>query len=144
MALVGGLGFLACWWYFQNQVDIFSGIATTTNAALFYPAISIACTALTGAFIRYGESPGGRVARMVYLTSLTSYSLYLLHLQIFVYLSPRAESPGSAWLWFAVALSAMILAGSVLYVLVEKPFMKLRRRFDPADTVSTHLQAQPP
>jgi peptidoglycan/LPS O-acetylase OafA/YrhL len=142
MTAVGVTGFVGCWWYFQRHIDIFTGVATVSNAAGFYPAISVASTALTASFIRFRNFPGGIPARLVYLTSLTSYSLYLVHLQIFDYLAERAQSAVLAWWWFLVAVVVMIAAGTTLYRLVEKPFMAMRRRFDPGEAVSTHFRRQ--
>ena len=49
-------------------------------------------------------------------------------------------TPALAWWWFLAAVLIMIAAGAMLYRLVERPFMVMRRRFDPGESVSTHFR----
>ncbi len=142
MGLMGLAGFAWCWWYFNSRIDIFSATASAANSTVFYPLITLACVGVIAFFLRFRHSPGSKFSKLVYLTSLTSYSLYLLHLQIFVYFAAKPESLAGSWGWFVVALVSMILAGAALYRLVERPFMNMRKRFDPRESVSPHFATQ--
>ena len=141
--LLGGLGlagFLWCWWYFNTQLEFFSATAGLVNSVVFYPLVTLACVGIIAFFIRFRRSPGSRFSRLVYLTSLTSYSLYLLHLQIFIFFEARVDSLTTAWAWYFAALAAMILGGATLYRLVELPFINMRHRFDPRESISPHFE----
>lgn len=137
-------GFLFCWWYFNTHIDIFSTRANLANSAFLYPLISIVCLTVIAYSVRFSRSKGGWFPRFITQVSLTSYSLYLVHLQIFTWLAKQVDSVLSAWLWFTVALLVLAVTGGALYRWVEKPFMKLRSRFDPKDSVSPHLEGASP
>lgn len=60
-----------------------------------------------------------------------AYSLYLTHKEIghldYVYL-PRLFSAGTPWTNFAVLFATSFLAAGLLYLAVERPFLRLRER----------------
>jgi peptidoglycan/LPS O-acetylase OafA/YrhL len=76
--------------------------------------------------------------------ALWSYALYLVHKQVSV-LAARAlleAGYGPAHpLTIALALAASVLAGWLLYRLVETPFMRLRERFVPGNGAGRPLPA---
>jgi peptidoglycan/LPS O-acetylase OafA/YrhL len=65
------------------------------------------------------------------LPATLAYSLYLTHKEIghldYVYL-PRLVSPGTPWTNFAVLFATSFLAACLLYLAVERPFLRLRER----------------
>jgi len=132
-------GFIFCWWYFNSYIDVFSTRADRANAAFFYPLVSMVSLAAVAFSVRFSRRPGGWFTRAITLVSLTSYSMYLVHLPIYNWLSPRVDSVLGAWLWFGVALLVLGVVAGSLYKWVEQPFMKLRSRFDPKEAVSPHL-----
>lgn len=132
-------GFLGCWWYFNNYIDVFSTRSNLVNAAVFYPLVSVVSLATVAFAVRYSRNPGGLFTRFITRVSLISYSLYLVHLPIYEWLSKNVESVLGAYLWFALALLVLAVVGGAMYRWVETPFMNLRSRFDPADSVSPHL-----
>lgn len=137
-------GFVFCWWYFNSYIDVFSTRANLANSVFFYPLVSIVSLAVVAFSVRFSRRPDGLFTRFITLVSLTSYSLYLVHLPIYGWLSKQVESVLGAWLWFGVALLVLSVTAGSLYRWVEKPFMKLRTRFDPKDSVSPHLAETAP
>lgn len=65
------------------------------------------------------------------LPATLAYSLYLTHKEIghldSVYLG-RFLSPGPSWLNFAIFFATSFLAAALLYLLVERPFLKWREK----------------
>jgi peptidoglycan/LPS O-acetylase OafA/YrhL len=106
-----------------------------------YPLLGLAFSLLLLA----GLSPGGLLARMrvpgAEAIAVWSYAIYLTHKQLCIILANKLawnfdigpEEP----LGMAILLAASVLAGFLLYLVVETPFMKLRQRFVPGN------QAQP-
>jgi peptidoglycan/LPS O-acetylase OafA/YrhL len=106
-----------------------------------YPLLGLAFCLLLLA----GLSPGGLLARMrvpgAEAIAVWSYAIYLTHKQLCIILANKLawnfdigpEEP----LGMAILLAASVLAGFLLYLVVETPFMKLRQRFVPGN------QAQP-
>lgn len=137
-------GFLYCWWYFNTYIDVFSTRSDMGNSAFFYPLVSIVSLTVIAFSVRFSAYPGGWLARFLTVVSLISYSLYLVHLPIYDWLSKNVDSVLNAWLWFAIALLVLGIVAGALYHGVEKPFMKLRNRFDPGDSVSPHLKGLTP
>lgn len=103
-----------------------------------YPLLGIAFSMLLLA----GLSPGGLLARTripgAGSIAVWSYAIYLTHKQLCIVLAHTLawdydigpEEP----LGIALLIAASVVAGDLLYLLVETPFMKIRRRlYDDAD-----------
>jgi peptidoglycan/LPS O-acetylase OafA/YrhL len=109
-----------------------------------YPLLALGCTLLILAALAPG-SPLHRVrvpgARSL---ALWSYAIYLIHKQVAVLAArPLGEAgygPGHP-LTIAVALALSVLAGWLLYRLVETPFMRLRARWVPGNGASPQVRA---
>ena len=82
-----------------------------------------------------GVALGGGVSRALFANPVSlaigtiSYSLYLWHLPIVMWLQPA--NLGYAR-FFAVAIALTLAASAASYFLVERPFLRIRRRSDPA------------
>jgi len=119
---------LALRWFLADHY----GLWTTVFG---YPLLALGCALLILAALAPG-SPLHRV-RVPGAGSLAlwSYAIYLVHKQVAILAArPLIEAgygPGHP-LTIAVALSLSVLAGWLLYRLVETPFMRLRARWVPA------------
>jgi peptidoglycan/LPS O-acetylase OafA/YrhL len=109
-----------------------------------YPLLALGCALLILAALA-PDSPlhrvrvpgAGRVA-------LWSYAIYLVHKQVCILAArPLAEAGYGPRhpLTIAVALALSVLAGWLLYRLVETPFMRLRTRYVPGNGVAPRLPA---
>jgi len=74
--------------------------------------------------------------------ALWSYAVYLVHKPVFMALRPALESRGidpAAPLTVAAVMAAGVFGGWLLYRLVETPFMRLRARWYPAQSLRASL-----
>jgi len=112
--------------------DRYGAIATV----LGYPLLALGCSLLILAAL----APGSLLHRVrvpgAASLALWSYALYLVHKQVCVMVAARLAPAGYGagdWRTIALSLAASLLAGWLLYRLVETPFMALRTRWVPAD-----------
>jgi peptidoglycan/LPS O-acetylase OafA/YrhL len=109
-----------------------------------YPLLALGCALLILAALA-PDSPLHRI-RVPGAGSLAlwSYAIYLIHKQVAVLAArPLGEAgygPGHP-LTIAVALALSVLAGWLLYRLVETPFMRLRARWVPGNGASPQVRA---
>lgn len=97
-----------------------------------YPLLALGC----GLLVLAALSPGSilhalRVPGATRL-ALWSYAIYLTHKQLCLMLKPALAARGieaASGAGIALMLAASLLAGWLLYALVETPFMALRRRY---------------
>jgi peptidoglycan/LPS O-acetylase OafA/YrhL len=90
-----------------------------------FPLTSLAAALLLPALDGWTISTCGRVARVVVNVSLWSYSLYLIHLLVFAFLSQWSSTVGPAWCAVALVFLSVLLAAMV-YRFYERPIMNLR------------------
>lgn len=95
--------------------------------ALFYPLMGIASAFLITLMFVWEPLPPRKIAVFFSFTSVTSYSCYLWHLMLVdqARIHLTSLNPYFAALIFIVA---SILVGGISYILIEKPFLKLRDR----------------
>lgn len=77
--------------------------------------------------------------------ALWSYAIYLTHKQLCVLLRAPLQEQGwgpESWQALAIMGGASLLAGWLLYRLVETPFMKLRDRYVPSNYASSSQSRQ--
>jgi peptidoglycan/LPS O-acetylase OafA/YrhL len=131
--LLGG-GLLACAlalrWFLADHY----GLWTTVFG---FPLLALGCALLILAALA-PDSPLHRV-RVPGASSLArwSYAVYLVHKQVSILVGQALGKAGYAsghLLTIAAALAASLLAGWLLYRLVETPFMRLRERYVPSMT----------
>lgn len=70
--------------------------------------------------------------------ALWSYAIYLTHKQLCILLKPELAEAGiraGSWQAVGILVLASVLAGWLLYLLVETPFMTLRQRWVPSNYV---------
>jgi peptidoglycan/LPS O-acetylase OafA/YrhL len=126
-SLAGGIvaTALALRWFWLDHY----GHATTLFG---YPLLALGC----GLLVLAALSPGSilytlRVPGATQL-ALWSYAIYLTHKQLCLMLKPVLAARGieaTSGAGIALMLAASLLAGWLLYALVEAPFMALRRRY---------------
>jgi peptidoglycan/LPS O-acetylase OafA/YrhL len=109
-----------------------------------YPLLALGCALLILAALA-PDSPLHRV-RVPCAGSLAlwSYAIYLVHKQVSILAARPLGEAGYGPehpLTIAVALASSVLAGWLLYRLVETPFMRLRARWVPRNAAAPQLQA---
>lgn len=124
------------------------GLAGTYNMSLFAPEGNVfikglgfslvdACFAVSLSFldvnvtVRARLQPSTIAGRVCLYGSRYAYSLYLVHLSVFVFFLQRMGdvSPLLGTVWYLAALGASVAVAVLLYHTVEKPFMDMRSRF---------------
>jgi peptidoglycan/LPS O-acetylase OafA/YrhL len=131
--LAAGAALLALSWYLL--LDDHYGYAMTVFGypllALSYAMLLLAALS-PGALLQKARVPGAASI------ALWSYAIYLTHKQLCILLNaelqPLGMGPGS-WQAVAIMCAASVLAGWLLHLLVETPFMKLRDRYVPGNLV---------
>jgi len=103
---------------------------------LGYPALAASVALLLVAAM----SPGSMLYRLripgAASLALWSYAIYLLHKQLCILLKPLLQAQGlgpDGWQAMLLMALASVLTGSLLYALVETPFMRLRQRYVPSN-----------
>jgi peptidoglycan/LPS O-acetylase OafA/YrhL len=128
---------LACWLFLDDHF----GFAVTVFG---YPLIALGFSMLIVAAV--GERSLLRTLRVPGASSLAlwSYAVYLTHKQVCVMLANQLRAHGvdvEAPLAIVGMLLASLLAGWLLYRLVETPFMALRERYVPSNARQLALSA---
>jgi peptidoglycan/LPS O-acetylase OafA/YrhL len=136
---VGGAAVAACaaWLFLHDHY----GFGVTVFG---YPLLALGCSMLIVAAV--GEGSLLRTVRVPGAGSLAlwSYAIYLTHKQVCALVAGRLREAGfnvESPLSIAVMFAASVLAGWLLYRLVETPFMALRDRYVPARTARAPLPA---
>jgi peptidoglycan/LPS O-acetylase OafA/YrhL len=129
--LAGGAALLAATWYLLLE-DHYGHAMTVFGYPLLALAFSMLLLAALspGALLQKAKVPGASSI------ALWSYAIYLTHKQLCILLSAELQALGiGADTWPAIALlsAASVLAGWLLFLLVETPFMKLRERWVPGN-----------
>ncbi|HZZ67396.1 MAG TPA: acyltransferase [Phenylobacterium sp.] len=112
---------------------IFSGPRGLVPTVFGYPLVSIGMTALVAA----AAGPTGILGRQAIPGAATiaamAYSLYLTHKQIYhmVHVAVGASLDGRPVLAFLTYAGAAMAGGAILYLAVERPFLRLRERLGP-------------
>ena len=119
-----GAGF---WWLLNDHYGLWPTVAGYPLLALGWALLVLAALA-PGSLLHRVRVPGA--SRL----ALWSYAVYLVHKQVSILaaqpLRAAGYGPGHP-LTIVVALAASLLAGWLLYRLVETPFMRLRARWVP-------------
>jgi peptidoglycan/LPS O-acetylase OafA/YrhL len=128
---------LACWLFLHDHF----GFAVTVFG---YPLIAFGFSMLIVAAV--GENSLLRTLRVPGASSLAlwSYAVYLTHKQVCVMLAQQLRAHGidvEAPLAVVGMLLASLLAGWLLYRLVETPFMALRARYVPSNAPQLAVSA---
>jgi len=135
LAALGIAGVAGTAWFFDDQ------IAQFWPAVFGYPLLAASIALIVAA----GAEPRSLLCRLPVPGAATlaaaAYSLYLSHKMVFqaVKMAGSAHGLGGAELAL-LAFGAAFLAGSALYLAVERPFLQLRERI----TVARHLPVAAP
>jgi peptidoglycan/LPS O-acetylase OafA/YrhL len=117
--------------YMSNRPDEYMSFLGTLAG---YPAVVLGCTALLVAFLGCPM----RLPALQYLGKI-SYGLYVYHMMCLSFTDrylPKAAGATHLCLRLGVALAATVATAAVSYAVLEKPFLKLKRRF-------TYIEARP-
>jgi peptidoglycan/LPS O-acetylase OafA/YrhL len=126
---------LAAWLFLRDHY----GFGVTVFG---YPLLALGFSMLIVAAV--GEGSLLRTVRVPGAASLAlwSYAIYLTHKQVCVLVAARLRELGhdvESPLSIAIMFAASVLAGWLLYRLVETPFMALRERYVPANAARAPL-----
>lgn len=109
-----------------------------------FPLLALGCALLILAAL----APGSPLHRVrvpgASALALWSYAIYLVHKQVSILLGQAMGEAGYGAghpFTIAVALAASVLAGWLLYRLVETPFMRLRERYVPGNRAPAQAAA---
>jgi peptidoglycan/LPS O-acetylase OafA/YrhL len=138
--LAAGVALTAVTWHFLLEDHY--GYAMTVYG---YPLLGLSfCLLLVAAL-----SPGSLLQRWrvpgAASLALWSYAIYLTHKQLCVLLRAPLQEQGwgpESWQALLIMSAASMLAGWLLYRLVETPFMKLRDRYVPSNYASSSRSRQ--
>jgi peptidoglycan/LPS O-acetylase OafA/YrhL len=130
------VGALALRWFLVDQY----GFGTTVFG---YPLLALGCALLILAALA-PDSPLHRIrVPGASHLALWSYAIYLVHKQVGILAAQAMAEAGygpARPLTVAAALAASVLAGWLLYRLVETPFMWLRERYVPGKSAAPENQ----
>ena len=129
--LAAGAALLGLSWYLllENHYSYAMTVFGYPMLALAYSMLLLAALS-PGALLQKAKVPGAASI------ALWSYAIYLTHKQLCILLGaqlqPLGVAPGS-WQAVMILSAVSLLAGWLLYLLVETPFMKLRDRYVPGN-----------
>jgi len=154
-ALVGITTLIGIWfhWYALGSVWVENGQAGSgfrwfVMSILFFPAMSLAIVPIVAWASRLATIPWG-FKRLVYRTSLYSYSMYLGHEFVFYFVHPVlyarvsglfGEFHGLTFIAAGLDLTAVYVFSAAVYHLWEAPMTRLRERFSSSPT-ATHISS---
>lgn len=119
-------GFFGLWWYYNESVNVFGSSPSLIANVLFFSLAPALSAVLIGMMVHFKQYPPQKISRFVYAASITSYSLYIVHFEVFERFVVHVTDIKSAFLYSVLALLISIVLTMLLYYSVEKPFMKLR------------------
>lgn len=124
LLLLGLLGMMASFWIFQERFSY-------SAAVVGYPLLSLSLALLVAAMSSPKHGLGWFTLPGAGWIALCSYSLYLSHKLMFnlVKNTWQAELQGHGLLTFIAYASAALLGAAVLHYAVERPGLRLRRRW---------------
>jgi peptidoglycan/LPS O-acetylase OafA/YrhL len=133
MLMVAGLAILAL--AMQFKLDSHAGVV------LVFPLVAVGF----GCLLVAASERGWRVPGAAFVAAI-AFSLYLSHKAVFHVLRAQCGDAltGSDTLAFGVYMAAALVVATLLYLTVERPFLRLRDRFAaPAPPLSTTTQPRP-
>ena len=114
--------------YSNNETDgLFS---TPLTFALFYPLMGFAAVLFVISLYSFEFKFPKLLTNVISYVSITSYSNYLWHMLLFKYLNSLSEYFLSYHLVTIFFVASFFTAG-VSYLILEKPFLRLRDRLVP-------------
>jgi peptidoglycan/LPS O-acetylase OafA/YrhL len=125
--LAAGSAVTACafWWFLSGHYGMAQTVFGYPLLALGFSLLILA--ALAPRSLLHGVRVPGAAS-----LALWSYAIYLLHKQVCILVAARLREAGHGagdWQTIALSLASSVLAGWLLYRLVETPFMALRERW---------------
>lgn len=122
--------FLATFFYQVVSGETDRWFPTSVTFAVFYPFMG-SVAVLWVIFLYSVEFKFTKFAEnAITYTSITSYSNYLWHMMLFNYLNSLSEGFFSSYL-VAIFFIASFLAAGLSYLVIEKPFLRLRDKLVP-------------
>ncbi len=117
------------WWYFNQSVEIFNGRLNWVNTLIVFPGVNILCALIIIYALSFKNYKYKPLASLLTSISITSYSLYLIHFQIFRYFSKKSTNEVEAWSYMVLAILVTFLLGFLLNITVEKYFINKRNKW---------------
>ena len=117
-----------CYQVVSGETDRF--FSTSLTFALFYPLMGFAAVLLVIFLYSFEFKFPKFLTNLISYVSITSYSNYLWHMLLFNYLNSLSEDFFSYQLVTIFFIASFFSAG-VSYLILEKPFLRLRDRLVP-------------
>jgi peptidoglycan/LPS O-acetylase OafA/YrhL len=125
---IGLTGFL-----FNHFCKVFSPV--NLYSVLIYQPIELLFILMTFPRLSTLTNGKGAIARLITFTSKISYSIYLIHMSIFMY-AVRPRFPYTTWILLPVYYIWAFGGGYLLYITVEKWGLKFRDKLRQRDSFS--------
>lgn len=127
LALFGMLSLTGLtWWLFNQSVDLFGNGLNWRNSLLVFPGVNLVCFCAVAYALHFEQYRVRWLGLFMTVVSITSYSLYLVHFQIFLLFEPLAESQAQAWANMFAAIAVVFVAAFILNTTVERYFINRR------------------
>ena len=127
LAMAGMLGLTGItWWVFNHSVDLFGSGLNWRNSLLVFPGVNLVCFFAVAYALHFEHYRNRALGLFMTVISITSYSLYLVHFQIFLLFAPLADGEAQAWGFMLLAIAVVFMAAFVLNITVERYFINRR------------------
>lgn len=120
---------LLCWWLFNSSVNLFVGGLTAQNSLALFPLVNWVCIFAIIYAINFEKPRYKTFGKVMTTISITSYSLYLVHFQIFLLHLKTFETESQAWQSMFSAVVITFIVGFALNMTVEKFFLNKRNQW---------------
>jgi len=114
------------WWVYNNSVDIYEGGLNWQNSLVVFPGVNLVCVCAILFALHFEGYKNKPLAMFMTTISITSYSLYLVHFQLFLIFLSYVTNEAEAWMYMLIAVIVTFIAGFILNMTVERYFIKKR------------------
>lgn len=130
LMLAGGLLGLLAWQQAFSGPTVSQTFSEAPAAVFGFPLLALAYGLVVASALGHVGAPRGMLSAAASRLAVWSYAVYLIHKMVFHLvqsgLSGQVEPRGVPM--FLICLAAATLAGAVLHIAVERPFLALRAR----------------
>jgi peptidoglycan/LPS O-acetylase OafA/YrhL len=114
------------WWAYNGSVDLLGDGLNVMNTLVVFPGVNWVCFFAVVFALHFARYRNRTLGLFMTAVSITSYSLYLVHFQIFLFYRRFVETEAQAWGWMAVGVASTALVGFLLNMTVERYFINKR------------------
>ncbi|WP_395374908.1 acyltransferase family protein [Marinicella sp. W31] len=114
------------WWIYNNSVDIYQGGLNWQNSLVVFPGVNLVCVCAILFALHFKDYKNKPLAMFMTTISITSYSLYLVHFQLFLYFLSFVTNEAQGWMYMAIAVIVTFMVGFLMNMTVERYFINKR------------------